>query len=101
MVAKAKKKKKSANHRPARTPFEIVKVTNYLNLAIMVRTLATVYDWSREQLDEFMESYLALMQETADHRVSIKQSIQDTKDITGIDVAELLDKSCEEVSTLG
>lgn len=101
MVAKAKKPKKNAIHRPARTPFEIVKVTNYLNLAVMVRCLATVFDWDREKLDEFMEAYLALMQETADHRVSIKQSINDTKEITGIDVKELLDKSCEGVGIVG
>lgn len=101
MVARAKKSKKKGIHKPVRTPFEIVKVTNYLNLAIMVRCLYTVFDWQREQLDEFMEAYLALMQETADHRVSIKQSIKDTKELTGIDVEKLLDESCERSGIVG
>lgn len=97
MVAKAKKPKKSSIHRPTKTPFEIVKVTNYLNLAVMVRCLVTVFDWNKEKIDEFMKAYLALMQETADHRVSIKKSIKDTEELTGINVKELLDKICEEV----
>ena len=36
MVARAKKPRKKAIHRPTNTPFEYVKATNYLNIAAMV-----------------------------------------------------------------
>ena len=53
MIPRAKKPKKKSIHRPTKTPYEYVKATNFLNVSAMVRTLATVYDWSKEQIDEF------------------------------------------------
>lgn len=97
MIPKAKKPKKKAIHRPAKTPFEYVKATNYLNIAAMVRTLATVYDWNKEQIDEFMESHMALLQEISDHRTNIKRFMADTEELTGVNITDLIDKTCEVI----
>ncbi len=94
-VPRAKKKKKPRTHRPTKTPFEIVKTTNYLNLAVMVRTLKTVYNWEDEQLAEFVEAYIALMGEVGITN-TVGGLIRETKEMTGIDVKELLDAVEEE-----
>lgn len=89
------KNKKPKTHRPTKTPFEIVKMTNYLHLAIIVRILWTVYGWRSKRIADFLEAYLSLMQEVADHRNSVNGLIKDTKEMTGIDVVELLDDVME------
>lgn len=89
------KNKKSPTHRPTKTPFEIVKTTNYLHLAIIVRILWTVYGWRSKRILDFLEAYLSLMQEVVDRRNSITGLIKDTKEMTGIDVVELLDSVVE------
>lgn len=91
-MVRAGKTKKPKTHRPAKTPFEIVKSANYLNLAVMVRTLYQVYGWRTVRLARFLESYLVLMQEVADKRSGVGEFVKDTKDLTGIDVVELLDE---------
>lgn len=85
------KNKKPKTHRPTKTPFEIVKTTNYLHLAIIVRVLWDVYGWRSKRVADFLEAYLSLMQEVADKRNSVNGIIRDTKDLTGIDVVKLLD----------
>ena len=85
------KNKKPKTHRPTKTPFEIVKMTNYLHLAVIVRVLWDVYGWRSKRVADFLEAYLSLMQEVADKRNSVNGIIRDTKDLTGIDVAKLLD----------
>nr|DAH69910.1 MAG TPA: hypothetical protein [Caudoviricetes sp.] len=82
MIPRAKKPKKKSIHKPTKTPYEYVKATNFLNISAMVRTLATVYDWDKEQIDEFMESHMALLQEISDHRCNI---------------TKLIDKTCEVI----
>ena len=89
------KNKKPKTHRPTKTPFEIVKMTNYLHLAIIVRVLWTVYGWRGKRIGAFLEAYLSLMQEVADHRNSVNGLIKDTKEMTGIDVVKLLDDAIE------
>lgn len=96
-VPRTKKKKKKAIHRSTNTPFEYVKTTNYLNIAAMVRTLNLVYGWDKEQLDEFMESHMALLQEVSDHRTNIKQFVKDTEEMTGVDITKLIDETCEVI----
>lgn len=93
MIPRAKKPKKK---KPVK-PFEIVKACNYLNIAAIIQTLATVYDWNKEQIDEFMESHMALLQEISDHRTNIKHFVEDTEDLTGVNVRELIDKTCEVI----
>lgn len=88
---KRAKNKKPKAHRPAKTPFEIVKTTNYLHLAVIVRVLWTVYGWRSKRIADFLEAYLSLMQEVADKRNSVNGLIKDTKDLTGVDVVKLLD----------
>lgn len=97
MVSRAKKPKKKSIHKPTKTPYEYVKATNFLNISAMVRTLATVYDWDKEQIDEFMESHMALLQEISDHRCNIKQFVKDTEELTGVNITELIDKTCEVI----
>ena len=92
MIPRAKKPKKKSIHKPTKTPYEYVMATNFLNISAMVRTLATVYDWDKEQIDEFMESHMALLQEISDHRCNIKQFVKDTVNIT-----KLIDKTCEVI----
>ena len=89
------KKKKPRTHRPSKTPFEIVKMTNYLHLAIIVRILWTVYGWRSKRIADFLEAYLSLMQEIGDKRNTVQGLIKDTKDLTGIDVVKLLDDVME------
>lgn len=96
-VPRTKKKKKSAIHKPTKTPYEYVKATNYLNIAAMVRTLATVYEWNKEQIDEFMESHMALLQEISDHRTNIKKFVKDTEELTGVSITKLIDETCEVI----
>lgn len=96
-VARTKKKKKNAIHKPTNTPYEYVKTTNYLNISAMVRTLNLVYGWNKEQLDEFMESHMALLQEVSDHRTNIKTFVKDTEEMTGVNITELIDKTCEVI----
>ena len=86
-----KKKKKTEIHKPAKTPYEIVKMTNYVNMAAVVRTLYHVYGWREKRIGDFLESYLVLMQEIFDKRSTVKGFITDTKELTGFDVKELLD----------
>ena len=85
------KNKKPKTHRPTKTPFEIVKMTNYLHLAVIVRVLWDVYGWRSKRVADFLEAYLSLMQEVADKRNSVNGLIKDTKDLTGVDVVKLLD----------
>lgn len=89
------KNKKSKTHRPTKTPFEIVKMTNYLHLAIIVRILWTVYGWRSKRIADFLEAYLSLMQEIGDKRNTVQGLIKDTKDLTGINVVKLLDDITE------
>lgn len=91
-VARSKVKKKKETHRPAKTPFEIVKMANYLTIAVIVRVLWMDYGWRDKRLARFLESYLVLMEETADKRSGVNEFIKDTKELTGIDVKKLVDE---------
>ena len=93
-IPRARKRKSERTHRPTKSAFEIVKLADYLNLAIMVRTLHQVYGWKKEQLEEFIESYIALMEEVG-RRNTVEGQIRDTKELTGIDVRLMLDEVFE------
>lgn len=95
----AKKKKKNPIHKETKTPFAYVKLTNYLNLAVMVRTLYMVYGWRSVRLARFLESYVALMQEITDHRSSVNEFIKDTEELTGIDVTEFFEEVLNDEGT--
>lgn len=66
---------------------EVIEAANQLNFAIMVRTLYMVYDFDKAKLDEFCESYIALLEEIHDRRATV---VKDTKSLCGIDVAKLV-----------
>lgn len=89
------KRKKPQTRKPTRTPFEIVRLANYLNLAVIVRTLHQVYGWRDKRIKAFLESYISLMQEVADKRSTVQGFIQDTKSLTEIDVKAILDEVYE------
>ncbi len=88
-VPKAKKKKKPKMHRPAKTPFEIVKTANYVLVAVVVRTLWTVYGWRHKRIADFLEAILSLLDES--RRFGYDKLIRETYDLTGVDVVELVD----------
>lgn len=90
-MPKNTKKKNSEIHKPAKTPFQIVKMTNYVNMAAVVRTLYHVYGWRQKRIGDFLESYLVLMQEIFDKRSTVRGFISDTKELTGFDVKKMLD----------
>ena len=93
-VPKAKKKKKSDIKKPSKTPFEIVKMANYVNIAAIVRTLYTVYGWREKRIANFLESHLALLSEV--QTFGVWQMIKDTEELTGVDVKKLFDEICED-----
>ena len=92
-VPKAKKKKKPERYKPAKTPFDIVKMANYVNIAALVRTLWTVYGWREKRIAAFLEAHLALLSEAT--HFGVPQMIKDTEEMTGIDVQKLFDEICE------
>lgn len=87
------KKKKSLDKKIRKevSTYDIVRIANELNLAIMIRTLYSVYGWRKKRLSDFLEGYLSLMREVADRRCSVKQMVKDTYLLTGFDVNKLLD----------
>lgn len=80
--------KKSKNRSPKMG--EVIEAANQLNFAIMVRTLYMVYDFDKAKLDEFCESYIALLEEIHDRRATVTEFVKDTKSLCGIDVAKLV-----------
>lgn len=89
-IPKAKKPKKKEINKPTKTPLEIVKMANYVNIAAIVRTLWTVYDWREKRIAKYLEAHMALLDEAG--RFGVGQMIKDTKDLTGIDVKKLVDE---------
>lgn len=62
-VPRAKKPKLSRSEREELIE-RVTEMANQLNFAIMVRTLFMVYDFDKAKLDEFCESYIALLEES-------------------------------------
>lgn len=85
-------KKPKPQKQPQKDPFEIVKLSSYLNMAVVVRTMWTVYAWKSKRIAGFIESYLSLMQEVADGRRTVKDEIEDCLSLTGVDVKKLIDE---------
>lgn len=67
-------------------------LSNYLNMAIVIRTLWTEYGWRDKRIARFVEGYLALMQEVADGRSTVQREIADCKELTGVNVKALIDE---------
>lgn len=89
-VPRSRKKKKPEMHRPAKSPFEIVKTANYVLIAVVVRTLWTVYGWRHKRIADFLEAILSLLDES--RRFGYEQLIRETKELTGVDVKKLVDE---------
>lgn len=56
-----------------------------LVVSATVQTLASVYNWDRTQLSDFMESMKALIGEVADSRATVEQFVSNVTLSTGID----------------
>jgi len=82
--SKALEREKSKN-------LKLVKMTNQLNIAVNLRTLKTVFGFGNKRLATFMESYLALMSEVQDSRLTVPEAVEEAKEITGIDIVKMLD----------
>lgn len=83
------KKKKPPEHREAKDPYTFIELTNYLLMAVFIRTMATVYGWNEEQMGELIEAVMALLEEVGDRRGTVRGMIKDTKELTGYDVKEI------------
>lgn len=73
----------------------VTATTHDLDLAITMRTLRLVFDFSAEDFNLFAESYKALMDEVADGRSTVPQEIRATKELIGISPKDLL--ACERI----
>ena len=91
-VPKAKRKTKQTK---IKSPFEIVRDTNKLNLSVVVRILYTVFGFRKKRLETFLEAYISLIQEISDKRSTVRSLSKDTEDLTGIDTMALLDEVFE------
>lgn len=91
------KKKKTNPNENKKSRLELVSLTNYLNLSIIIRTLKTVYDKNDTEIFEFLQSYMALMDEVSDKRCNVYEFIDDTKKMTGIDVKKIADDAYKSV----
>lgn len=91
-MLRVKKKKTRKERKPIVDPFDIVMKTNYLNMAIMIRNMYTIYGYRTKRLAKLVEAHLALMAEVADGRITVDQAVKDCKDLTGIDVAKMIDE---------
>lgn len=89
-MVRHKKPKKPKNPKPSYTVEEAIKKCNELHMALMVRNLNMVFGFGQKRLYKFCEGYLGLIQEVHDGRCTIKEFVQDTKEMTGIDVEELI-----------
>ena len=88
-MKRVKKPKKKEIHKETKTPYVYVKMTNYLNMAVIIRTLYMVYGWREKRLAKFIESYVSLMEEIMDHRNTVNNFIAETTELTGIDVEDI------------
>lgn len=93
-MKRVKRAKKPKHHLPAESPFQIIRKSYYITLAALLRT-GHAFGWSNEYMAQFLESFLALLAEVGEKRVSCTEFINDAKEITGCDVVDLLDSVLE------
>lgn len=91
-VPRTKKRKKSAIHKPTKTPLDIVTTTNYLWLAMILRSLYTVYGWRTKRIADFIECIVSLLEEIHDGRTNVAEFIKDTEKMTGFNAKKILDE---------
>lgn len=89
MKADPKKKKRKENSHNQNVA--LIKLTNELNLAITLRTLKSIFGFGNKRLATFLESYMVLMEEVQDSRLTVPQAVEEAKEITGIDIVKMLD----------
>lgn len=65
-------------------------------LSTILKTLSKDEGYTEAQLKDFSESYSILLSEELDGRTTVKESIKDTKELTGIDIREFLEGMFEE-----
>ena len=71
--------------------FEAVRNANYVAFAITVRCLKC-FGFGKKRIETFLEAYLALVQELADHRCTPEGTIQATLELTGVDAKKMMDE---------
>lgn len=84
-----KKKRKENSHNQNVT---LIKLTNELNLAITLRTLKSIFGFGNKRLATFLESYMVLMEEVQDRRLTVSQAVKEAEEIAGINIKELLER---------
>lgn len=68
---------------------------NKVCLAIAARCMMTCFDYKPKQVGEFIGAYLALLDEVVDKRNSPAGLVEDTKELTGVDISKLIDDAYE------
>ena len=86
--AKKKKKKDPLDLVPK---FEIIKIQNRLHIALIVRTLWDVYGWREKRIGDFLEGYMALLGEVYDLRQTVDSMVDETSELTGVDIRATVD----------
>lgn len=92
-VARARKPKKPETHRPPQSQkerWDIIRTANYTTLAIVIRTLWTVYGWRDKRIAYFLEAYLSLLAESS--KFGVWKIIHETEEMTGVDVQKLVNE---------
>ena len=90
------KKKRPSSSVKGMTPYQWISLANKFNLAILVRVLYTCYGWREKRIKDFLEMYLSLVEEWQDGRLTIKQAINDSYELTGFNAEELLNNLAAE-----
>ena len=89
------KKKRTNTSVKGMTSYQWIMLANKLNLAVLIRVLYTCYGWREKRIKDFLAMYLSLMEEWKDGRLTIKQAIRDSYELTGFDAEEMLDSLAE------
>lgn len=91
-VPKAKKPKKKQHTKPEL--LEVIKMTQYLDLAVMARALQAK-GWKKSSIESFIKFYGILYQELRDRRQSPWGMIDDCSEMVGIDIPEIFNTILE------
>ena len=84
------KRTKKPKSRPKKDPVDIVMDANYLNMSIFFITLNRCHGFGKKRLSDVLESYLALMDNIADKRMTVKDMRKWCQELTGIEVHDFL-----------
>lgn len=90
--ANAKNKERGFSAREAKQfSRQITMLNKELFLAVTIRTLYEVYGWRTKRIKDFLESYVALMDEVADKRITVPEAVKACEERTGFNPKTILE----------